>query len=212
MPGRSTRDDGARSNVNRHQRVVPGRRGVDAVAVRRKVERIGKWPHGDPRGDLPCEVIGACIEDPHVAAGAADPEHFRATGMLAYSRESWPDCDACHGFELHEVHDGDVAVSSSDISAQMQVRAQKRRAMFAQKHNESGDGQGGKQKIRAEVLGTIHVRHEIVPCFDERSNAELKHKRCGAFSLMVSAERLWDFLLEYLRFWFWIGLGRYVAN
>ncbi len=99
--------------------------------------------------------------------------------MLAHSGKPRTDRDACHGFELHEIHDGDVAVCCRHVRAQMQVRAKERRPMLAQKHNKAGDGQRGKQKIGAEVLGTVHGCHEIVPWFYERSNAALMPEKCG---------------------------------
>ena len=126
--------------------------------------------------------------------------------MLAHSGKPQTDRDACHSFELHEIHDGDAAVCRRHVSAQMQVRAKKRRPMLTQKHNKAGDGQRGKQKIGAEVLGTIHVRPEIVPWFDERSNAALKSEMCGN-SYDHICGTLVGLLLACLGFWFRISLG-----
>ena len=60
-PGHGAPDDGPRFNVNRQERVVPRCRRVDAVPFRRKIKRVGKWPHGNAGSDPPCEVIGAGI-------------------------------------------------------------------------------------------------------------------------------------------------------
>src|SRR5260370_25950310 len=93
----------------------------------------------------------------------------------------------------------------------MQVRAKERRPMLAQKHHEAPDGQRGKQKIGAEVLGTIHVRHEIVPWFDERSNAPLKSGMRDNFYDHICGT-LVGLLLACLGFWFRISLGGYGAK
>jgi hypothetical protein len=71
----------------------------------------------------------------------------------------------------------------------MQVRVKERRTMLAQKQDNAANDQRSNQKIGAEIHGTIHVRHEIVPWFDERSNAALKREKCGVFVLMVPEER-----------------------
>jgi hypothetical protein len=74
--------------------------------------------------------------------------------------------------------------------------------MLAQKQDNPADGQRREQKVDTKVLGPVHVREEIVPCLDKRSNAaRLKPKRAAPF-MMVLAERWWDFLLGRLRFWF----------
>src|SRR6266550_3352102 len=67
-PGGSAPGDGARPGVNREERVVPRCRRVDALAVRRKIERIGKWPYGNARNDLELHEI----DNGHVAVGGGD--------------------------------------------------------------------------------------------------------------------------------------------
>src|SRR5438034_4027451 len=42
--------DGARFNVNRNERVHSRRRRVNAIAVWRKIQCVGKRPHRDSRG------------------------------------------------------------------------------------------------------------------------------------------------------------------
>src|SRR5260370_20371494 len=88
--------------------------------------------------------------------------------------------------------------------------------MLAQKYDQAGDCQRGKQKIGAEILGTVHVRHEIVPWFDERSNAALRPEKRGALS-DGAGRTLRDFLLRAYGFasepaWADMGPGASVAE
>src|SRR6267143_5804798 len=157
-PGRCARDDGARFSVNREEGVVPRSCYIDVAAVGRKIEGVGKRPHGDARGDL----IDAGIEDPDVAAGCAHAENLGAGRMLAHSGKARADGDAGDGCELHEIEDGDAAVRGGDVGGEMQVRAQEGGAMLAEKQDNPADGQRGEQEVDAKVLGAVHEGLAIV--------------------------------------------------
>ncbi|OLB22062.1 MAG: hypothetical protein AUH16_00775 [Acidobacteria bacterium 13_2_20CM_57_7] len=172
--------DGARFNVNRNERVHSRRRRVNAIAVWRKIQCVGKRPHRDSRGHLPHGMIRAWIEDPHVAARRADTKNLWPRRVLPHPGNSGPDSNPRHGLELHQVYDGHVAVRRRDVCREVQIRLQERRPMLAQQQNQSGDTKNSNQEVGAEVFRPVHVGKEIVPRFDERSKVAAKNQnaRC----------------------------------
>ena len=160
VAGGGSRDDGVRLSVQRQEHVVAGSRGVKPFAIPGKFDGVGKRAHGNARGDL----VDAGIENPDVAARAADTKDFGARGMLAQSGKARADIHVRKGFELDEVDHSDAAVGGGDIGIKPHTRAKKRGAMLAQKQGQSGEGQGGEKEVDAKVLEAIHVRHGILPC------------------------------------------------
>ena len=156
-------NDGAGFGVNGKERVVAGGGGVDACAVWGKIERVGKRADGDAGDDLSGEMIGARVEDPNVAAGAAYAEDFGASGMLAHAGESWADGEAGDGLEFDEVDDGDIAVSGGDVGGEVEVRAEEGGAMVAQKDDDGSEGQGGEQEVETKVSGAAHFEGAVLP-------------------------------------------------
>src|SRR6266436_178138 len=171
--------DAARFSVNHDERIVAGRRRVHTVTIGRKVQRVGKRPHGDSRRHLSREVIGAWIKDPHVPARRANAKNLRPRRMFPHSRKSWPNRNTRHSFKPHQINHRDAAVCGRDVRAEMQVRPQERRPMLAQQDDQPGDTQHGNQEIGAKVLRTNHVGDGILPWFDERSNAARLSPTCG---------------------------------
>ena len=109
-------------------------------------------------------MVAARIEDPNVTARRADAKNLGARGMLVHPGESRTDSDARDRFELHEIDRGDVAVGRGDVGRKMQVRAQERGSMLAEKQDNSPDGKRGQQEVDAEVLRPVHVGDAILPC------------------------------------------------
>ena len=159
--------DAVRRKINRQQRVVAGGRRIHTSAIGRKIQRIGKWPHRNARGDL----VRARIEDPNVPASAADAQDLRARRMLPHAREARPHGNARHRLQLHQVHDGNAPVGRADVGAQMQIGPQERWPVLAQQHDQPANAQHYRQEVHTKISRARHGGDAILPCIEETSKA-----------------------------------------
>jgi hypothetical protein len=145
-------DDGAGGAVDGEELVGGGGGGEDAIARGGEVKRVRKPANGNARGEL----IGARVEDPEIAAGAADAPDFVAFGMLEHLGEHGPGRDARDLAEIDKIDDGDGAVGGRDVGVDAQAGAEEGGAVLTEKNARAEDEQEGEEKVLAEVLGGRH--------------------------------------------------------
>src|ERR1700687_1819299 len=112
MPGVRAPDDGGRLAVDDEQRVAPGGRGVNPIAVGGEVEGVGERSHRDPRGDL----VDVRVELPNVAAQRTDSPDFGAGGVFAQAGKSRSDEYVRGWGEFYQVDDGEATVGVANVS------------------------------------------------------------------------------------------------
>jgi len=128
-----------------------GSGGVDAIAVGREVERIGRGANGDLR-----DLVGGRVENEGEAAGRGDAPDFVALGVLAEVGDGGAERNFGDGLKFGEVDDGEGAVGGRDVGVHVEVGAEERGAVFAKKDGGGGGEEDEEKEVGAEVFGKGH--------------------------------------------------------